>query len=120
MSKVTDTTSELDCIQSLIWARVHDELVKEGVNLTIGQAYSCGAVIKEVLHPRVEALIDKVQTEARNVSKVNRLEVIDSTGRAYVKGSIYGTPVKVELSMQDDNRTLKVFVEELNQSKEKK
>jgi hypothetical protein len=42
--------------------------------------------------------------------KVDRFEVIDDTGRAYVKGSIYGTPVKVELSYQDDGRTLKVFV----------
>ena len=63
--KPTDTTSELDLIQSFIWARIHDELVKEGVKLTIGQAYACGSVIKEVLHPRVRLLIDKVQTEAR-------------------------------------------------------
>jgi ribosomal protein S28E/S33 len=41
---------------------------------------------------------------------VDRIEVIDETGRAYVRGSIYGTPVKVELSYQDDGRTLKVFV----------
>lgn len=49
------------------------------------------------------------------VKKVNRFEVIDETGRAYVKGSIYGSPVKVELSYQDDGRTLKVFVAQLNQ-----
>lgn len=41
---------------------------------------------------------------------VDRFEVIDESGRAYVKGSIYGTPVKVELSYQDDGKTLKVFV----------
>lgn len=46
-----------------------------------------------------------------DLSKVDRFEVIDETGRAYVKGSIYGSPVKVELSVQDDGRTLKVFVE---------
>ena len=44
------------------------------------------------------------------IDKVDRFEVVDETGRAYVKGSIYGTPVKVELSYQDDDRTLKVFV----------
>lgn len=44
------------------------------------------------------------------LSNVDRLEVIDETGRAYVKGSIYGSPVEVELSYQDDGRTLKVFV----------
>lgn len=49
-----------------------------------------------------------------DVSKVDRFEVIDSSGRAYVKGSIYGTPVKIELSLQDDGKTLKVFVEEQN------
>lgn len=45
-----------------------------------------------------------------DISKVDRFEVIDDEGRAYVKGSIYGTPVRVELSLQDDGRTLKVFV----------
>lgn len=53
-----------------------------------------------------------------DTSKVNRLEVIDETGRAYIKGSIYGTPVKVELSFQDDGRTLKVFVEAIKKAKE--
>ena len=48
------------------------------------------------------------------VQKVDRFEVIDETGRAYVKGSIYGTPVKVELSVQDGGKTLKVFVEATN------
>jgi hypothetical protein len=38
--------------------------------------------------------------------KVTRLEVIDHTGRAYV---IYNADV--ELSYQDDGRTLKIFVE---------
>jgi hypothetical protein len=42
--------------------------------------------------------------------KVDRFEVIDETGRAYVKGSIYGTPIRIELSLQDDERTLKIFV----------
>lgn len=48
-----------------------------------------------------------------DVSEVDRIEVIDDSGRAYVNGSIYGTPVKIELSLQDDGKTLKVFVEEL-------
>lgn len=42
--------------------------------------------------------------------KVDRFEVIDDTGRAYVKGSIYGSPIKVDLSYQDDGKTLKAFV----------
>lgn len=46
-----------------------------------------------------------------DTSKVNRIEVIDETGRVYVKGKMYGSPVKVNLSLQDDGQTLKVFVE---------
>ena len=42
---------------------------------------------------------------------VGRFEVIDESGRAYARGSIYGDPVKVELILQDGGRTLKVFVE---------
>ena len=42
--------------------------------------------------------------------RLDRIEVIDETGRVYVKGAIYGTPVDIELSYQDDGRTLKVFV----------
>lgn len=45
-----------------------------------------------------------------DTSKINRIEVIDETGRVYIKGSIYGAPVSVELSVQDDGRTLKIFV----------
>lgn len=37
--------------------------------------------------------------------KVTRFEVIDKDGRAYVRHNI-----KVELSFQDDERTLKVFI----------
>ena len=46
-----------------------------------------------------------MKDEMFNVSDVTRFEVIDSTGRVYVR---YG--VKVDLSMQDEGRTLKIFV----------
>ncbi len=59
------------------------------------------------------------ENNMRKLILVDRLEVVDETGRAYVKGSIYGSPVRVELSLQDDDRTLKVFVEALTkQTKE--
>lgn len=45
-----------------------------------------------------------------DITMVDRFEVIDNDGRSYVKGSIYGTPVSIELSYQDDGKTLKVFV----------
>ena len=38
---------------------------------------------------------------------VNRVEVIDNSGRSYVNR--YPSN-KVELSFQDDNRTLKIFI----------
>ncbi len=38
---------------------------------------------------------------------VNRVEVIDNTGRAFV--AYYG-PGGVDIALQDDGRTLKVFV----------
>lgn len=45
-------------------------------------------------------------------NNVDRFEVIDESGRSYVKGSIYGTPISIEVSLQDDSRTLKVFVDD--------
>ena len=43
---------------------------------------------------------------------VNRLEVIDDTGRALVKYLDKGEKLRYEL--QDDNRTLKIFVNKIN------
>lgn len=41
-----------------------------------------------------------------NLKKVTRLEVIDENGRAYTKYNIDN----VDLSFQDDDRTLKIFI----------
>ena len=49
--------SELDSIQRDIWARINDEAVTRGIQISIGDAYCLGTVIKEVLHPRVRQLI---------------------------------------------------------------
>ena len=40
-------------------------------------------------------------------SKVTRVEVIDQDGRSYTNWNIHN---KVEVSLQDDNKTLKVFI----------
>jgi hypothetical protein len=40
-------------------------------------------------------------------SKITRFEVIDKTGRVYVNNNC-----NIELSYQDDNRTLKVFIKD--------
>jgi hypothetical protein len=42
----------------------------------------------------------------KETQRVTRFEVIDENGRAYVR---YG--VSVELSLQDNDRTLKIFVQ---------
>lgn len=44
-----------------------------------------------------------IQNLTRNVTRV---EVIDHTGRAYTKYNV----ADVEISLQDDNRTLKIFI----------
>ena len=40
--------------------------------------------------------------------KVTRVEVIDNQGRSYTKWGVTG----IELSLQDDDRTLKIFLTE--------
>jgi hypothetical protein len=49
--------------------------------------------------------------ENNNIDKVTRFEVIDDSGRVLVR---YG--IKIELSFQDDDRTLKVFLTSKNKS----
>lgn len=45
--------------------------------------------------------------QARDFAKVNRVEVIDNDGRAYVKHGVKG----VSYQLQDDCQTLKIFVD---------
>lgn len=46
-----------------------------------------------------------------DTTKVTRFEVIDENGRAYVRNTSGGPRgVQVDLALQDDGRTLKVFV----------
>ena len=42
--------------------------------------------------------------------KVNRFEVIDKIGRAYV--NYCDRPLNIETSLQDDERTLKIFLDD--------
>lgn len=44
--------------------------------------------------------------QARDFARVNRVEVIDNKGRAYVKYDV----TEVSYVLQDDGRTLKVFL----------
>jgi hypothetical protein len=49
------------------------------------------------------------QNDMADTSKITRFEVIDENGRVYTRRNC-----KVELSYQDDGRTLKVFINSLN------
>lgn len=53
---------------------------------------------------QMEATVSKMET-IKLLDGVTRLEVIDKDGRQYV---VWNTSIK--LSFQDDNRTLKIFV----------
>jgi hypothetical protein len=41
---------------------------------------------------------------------VTRIELIDETGRVYIRDPRAHGPISVELSYQDEGRTLKIFV----------
>lgn len=80
--------------------------------------FEYGSTNKSVNLGEAKSLIMELISEAVNKAyeKVNRFEVVDDTGRAYVKGLIYGSPVKVEAQLQDNDKTLKVFVTELSKT----
>ena len=58
---------------------------------------------------RLKMLANKCQEDMADISKVTRFEVIDTNGRVYQKWNC-----NVELSYQNDGRTLKVFINSLN------
>jgi hypothetical protein len=67
----------------------------------------------KVYHIKIREAIEFAYTQCQedmaDISKVTRFEVIDEHGRAYTDHYC-----KVELSYQDDGRTLKVFIKPLN------
>lgn len=54
---------------------------------------------------------------AKQQNRITRFEVIDETGRAYVRSDVLigGPGVDVEMSLQDQGRTLKIFVKTRSQ-----
>lgn len=57
----------------------------------------------------IEKFANNLKTEISTMtSEVNRVEVIDNDGRSYVN---IHKDNKVELSFQDENKTLKIFIE---------
>lgn len=65
--------SRLDEIQRNIWARINKEAQARGIKWKTGDAYCLGSVIKEVLHPSVQALIDSEVAKAR-LDELEKLE----------------------------------------------
>lgn len=71
-----ELTRALDSIQRNIWARINDEVQVRGVKLSMGDAYSLGSVIKEVLHPEVKKLL---QSERKAVLQAIREKILKNT-----------------------------------------
>lgn len=67
---------------------------------------------KEEKAVAASALTQKMQDTEFKSANVTRFEVIDETGRAYVRSDVLGggSGINVSLRYQDDGRTLKVFV----------
>ena len=57
----------------------------------------------------LQELSDFGQEMEKIMKRVTRLEVIDETGRAYVK---YMKDESIHFSLQDDDRTLKIFIDD--------
>ena len=74
-------------------------------------------MLKNTTLKTVEVIVYKVDEINTDIilQTINRLEVIDDNGRSYVK--YLNTEQQVKLSFQDDDRTLKVFVNEKDISK---
>lgn len=67
---------------------------------------------KEEKAVAASALTQKMRDTEFKSANVTRFEVIDETGRAYVRSDVLegGSGINVSLSYQDNGRTLKVFV----------
>jgi len=74
--------------------------------------------IREELYEKVKMEMFKASSKLEGIDydKINRVEVINETGRGYVKYLKDGEGVRYEL--QDDNRTLKIFVDALTATHE--
>jgi len=77
--------------------------------LRVGEPDHDGGLIFEkaqnLLNALDKSVIDKVSTSESDLTKITRLEVIDDKGRSYVNYSVKD----LELSYQDEGRTLKIF-----------
>jgi len=75
--------------------------------IVITVSWATGALVIEVGR--------KSKFEVEGLEAVNRLEFIDETGRMYYKHS-EAKKVKVSAQIQDDGRTLKVFLQKYKEN----
>lgn len=67
---------------------------------------------EQIFENEVIELVEQLLQEQREeMKRVNRVEVIDQNGRSYVN---WDDKNNVDLSFQDEGRTLKIFIDRLN------
>ena len=74
---------------------------------------------KELIASQCANIAEEYHNEQSNLSavgvmfkdkQIDRFEVIDKIGRAYL--NLTDRPLKIEASLQDDGRTLKIFLDD--------
>ena len=85
------------------------EVSDEGREFRPNKFVSCRAMDGERLGQILNKLKDAVETSDENVtfSGINRFEAIDNDGRSFVAYDEYDV---VEIHLQDNNKTMKVFL----------
>ena len=95
----------------------HKQLNVEHKQLLVAKCYELALMtsftgIESALDASAMKYLDRIIETANSweeMNKITRLEVIDQTGRAYVQ--YLERNESVRYSLQDDNRTLKVFID---------
>lgn len=96
------------CDHDTTWSHVDGETICDACEAVVGLAPSplgeflsqLAGVVKETLPP-----VEKLDYLRMKLSQVDRVEVIDEQGRAYVRHDL-----SLEAQLQDGGRTLKLFV----------
>lgn len=109
------STEDLIELAEIIANQLCDDIYKQNdgsayLFFFLGNAYQCsgGNQFSEFCKDLAVILSLELSHRIKNqTSEVTRVEVIDSKGRSYVN---WKEGNKVSLSLQDDNRTLKIFI----------
>ena len=88
---------------------------KEILELLKDVAIFGGSVPSENIQEVRAFLESQIQDKELPTDECNRVEVIDDKGRSYVN---WKPTNKVEISMQDDNRTMKIFISQAETKEE--